>query len=147
MAAILSQPQCVNPKTPGNPLVRSQHCGYWCAGAKAPSHQYPQCWLNIHCIGPVSYKTISHKVNSIRKWNHILKKNYPVVYGLMWYCGLLILGHVGWGWLNQFTPFHYHPNSSVLSKHALAIKYQGNIWQVSPQLSYGDTCQIWTWFK
>ena len=21
--------------------------GYWCPGAKTPSHQYPQCWLNI----------------------------------------------------------------------------------------------------
>ena len=51
--------------------MRSQHCGYWCPGAKAPRHQYPQCWLNVLCIGPVSYKTIAHKVNSIRKWNHI----------------------------------------------------------------------------
>ena len=56
--------------------MRSQHCGYWCPGAKAPGHQYPQCWLNIHCIGPVSYKSMAHKVNSIRKWYHILKKIY-----------------------------------------------------------------------
>ena len=46
--------------------------GYWCPGAKAPGNQYPQCRLNIHCIGPVSYKNIAHKVNSIRKW-----KNWP----------------------------------------------------------------------
>ena len=46
----------LNPYTLGNAWVRSQHCGYWCPGAKAPGHQYPQCWLNIHCIGPVSYK-------------------------------------------------------------------------------------------
>ena len=57
--------------------MRSQHCGYWCPGAKAPGHQYPQCWLNIHCIGPVSYKNIAHKLNSIRKWNYILKKKWP----------------------------------------------------------------------
>ena len=25
------------------------HCGYWCPGAKAPGHQYQQCWLCIHC--------------------------------------------------------------------------------------------------
>ena len=36
--------------------MRSQHCGYWCPGAKAPGNHYPQCWLNIHCIGLVSYK-------------------------------------------------------------------------------------------
>ena len=29
--------------------------------------------LNIHCIGPVSYKNIAHTVNSMR-WNDILKK-------------------------------------------------------------------------
>ena len=23
---------------------------YWCPGAKAPGHRYPQCWLNIYCI-------------------------------------------------------------------------------------------------
>ena len=57
--------------------MHSQHCGYCCPGAKAPGHQYPQCWLNIHCIGPVSYKNIAHKVNSIRKLNHILKKKRP----------------------------------------------------------------------
>ena len=33
---------------------------------KAPGHQNPQRWLNIHCIGLVSYKDIAHKVNSIR---------------------------------------------------------------------------------
>ena len=45
--------------------MRSQHC------AKAPGRQYPQCWLNIHWIGPVSYKNIAHKVKSIRKYPHI----------------------------------------------------------------------------
>ena len=48
----------VNPYTAGNAWVCTQHCGYWCPGAKAPSHQYPHCWLNIHCIGPVSYRNI-----------------------------------------------------------------------------------------
>ena len=64
--------------------MRSQHCGYWCPGAKAPGHQYPQCWLNIHCIGPVSYKNIAHKVNSIRKLNHILKKMTQSFNGSYW---------------------------------------------------------------
>ena len=39
--------------------VRSQHCGYWCPGAKAPGHQYPQYWVNIQFIGPVSYENIT----------------------------------------------------------------------------------------
>ena len=29
----------------------------------------------------------------------------------------------------------------------LDIKYHVYIWQVSPQLRCGDTCQIWMWFK
>ena len=64
----VKDPHCwhfVNPWTPGNAWVRSQHCGYWCPGAKAPGHQYPQCWLNIHCIGPVSYITLI--MDNIRK--------------------------------------------------------------------------------
>ena len=36
--------------------MHTQHCSYWCPGAKAPGHQYPQCWLNIHCIGSVSFR-------------------------------------------------------------------------------------------
>ena len=31
--------------------------------------------------------------------------------------------------------------------HTLAIEYHVCIWHVSPQLSFGDTCQIWKWFK
>ena len=38
-------------------------------------------------------------------------------------------------------------NFSALSNHTLAIEYHVYIWQVSPQLSCGDTCQIWMWFE
>ena len=31
--------------------------------------------------------------------------------------------------------------------NTLAIEYHVYIWQVSSQLSCGDTCQIWMWFK
>ena len=31
-------------------------CSHWCSGAKAPGHQYPQCWINCHYIGPISLK-------------------------------------------------------------------------------------------
>ena len=47
-------------------------CGHWCLGAKAPDHQYPKCWRDINCIGPVSYSNITFKWNNIRKWNYIL---------------------------------------------------------------------------
>ena len=53
----------------------------------------------------------------------------------------------GWGLLSHFPPFRYFPNFSSLSKHTLAVRYRVYIWQVSPQLSCGDTCQIWMWFK
>ena len=35
----------------------------------------------------------------------------------------------------------------IIVKHTLAVKYRIYIWQVSPQLSCGDTCQIWMWFE
>ena len=54
---------------------------------------------------------------------------------------------LGWGLLRQFPPFRYFANFSALSKQTLAIEYPVYIWQVSPQLSCGDTCQIWTWFE
>ena len=51
-----------------------------------------------------------------------------------------------WGLLSQFPPFRYFPNFSSLSKHTLTVTYRVYIWQVSPQLSCGDTCQILMWF-
>ena len=54
---------------------------------------------------------------------------------------------LGWGLLSQFLPFRYFPNFSALSKQTLAIEYHVYIWQVSPQLSCGDTCQIYMWFE
>ena len=35
--------------------------------AKAPGHQYPQYWLNIQFIGPVSYENITNLLDNIRK--------------------------------------------------------------------------------
>ena len=36
-------------------------------GAKAPGHQYPQYWLNIKFIEPVSYENITPLLDNIRK--------------------------------------------------------------------------------
>ena len=49
--------------------------------------------------------------------------------------------------LRQFPPFRYFPIFSVLSNHTLTIEYHVYIWQVSPQLCCGDTCQIRMWFE
>ena len=53
----------------------------------------------------------------------------------------------GWGLLSQFSPFRYFPKFSALSKHTLTVRYRVYIWQVLPQLSCWDTCQIWMWFE
>ena len=65
---------------------------------------------------------------------------YPVVT-----CGFPI--QLGWGLLSQFSPFRYFPHFPLLSKQTLAIEYHVYIWQVSAQLSCGDNCQIWMWFR
>ena len=54
---------------------------------------------------------------------------------------------LGWGLLSQFSPFRYFPHFPLLLKQTLAIEYRVYIWQVSPQLSCGDTCQILMWFR
>ena len=54
---------------------------------------------------------------------------------------------LGWGLLRRFPPFRYFPNFSTSPKYMLAIEYHVHIWQVSPQLRCGDTCQIWMRFK
>ena len=40
------------------------------------------CWLNIPCIGPVSYRNIIIIANNIWEWSYILNQRYPVVYEL-----------------------------------------------------------------
>ena len=62
-----------------------------------------------------------------------------------WYCGRA--PNQGWGLLSQFSSFRYFPYFPLLSKQVLTIEYRVYIWQVSPQLSCGDTCQIWLWFR
>ena len=54
---------------------------------------------------------------------------------------------MGWGLLNQFSPFRYFPIFSEWLKHWLPVWHYIHIWQVSPQLSCGDTWQIWMWLK
>ena len=49
--------------------------------------------------------------------------------------------------LRRFPPFRYFPTFSTSPKYMLAIEYHFHIWQVSPQLRCGDTCQIWMWFE
>ena len=38
------------------------------------------------------------------------------------------------------------PHKGPVTRKMFPLDDVTMIWQVSPQLSYGDTCQIWTWF-
>ena len=49
--------------------------------------------------------------------------------------------------LSQFLPFRYFLNFSELWNRMLAIEHHVYIWQVSPQLGCGGTCQIWMWLR
>ena len=51
------------------------------------------------------------------------------------------------GLISQFSPFYYFPHFQLTPRHPLAIVYPVYIWQVSPQLRFGDTREIWMWFK
>ena len=54
-----------------------------------------------------------------------------------------LLCFLGWRLLRQFPQFRYFANVSASPEYILAIVYHVHIWQVSPQLGCGDTCQIW----
>ena len=54
---------------------------------------------------------------------------------------------LGWGLLWQFSPFSYFSKFSALWIQSLAIEYHIYIWQVSPQLCCGGTCQIRMWLQ
>ena len=62
-------------------------------------------------------------------------------------CILWAVAVLGWGLLSQFPPFRYFPNFSASLRYMLATVYHVHIWQVLPQLSCDDTCQIWMWCK
>ena len=62
--------------------MRNQHCGYWCPGAKAPGHQYPQYWLNIQFIDQFRMKilhlcwtTFGKKITYWKRWPSRLRVN------------------------------------------------------------------------
>ena len=49
--------------------------------------------------------------------------------------------------LRQFSLFCYFSHFSASPKYILTSEYHVHIWQVSPQLSCGDTWQMWKWCK
>ena len=62
-----------------NVLNRWKHMSAY--SSKTPGHQYPQCWLNIHCIGPVSYSYITVLGN---RW--IIQCLLGVIFKKCWLC-------------------------------------------------------------
>ena len=55
--------------------------------------------------------------------------------------------HESAGLFSQYISFCHFSDLSSLSRHWTSIDHSLFIWHVSPQLSCGDTCQIWMWFK
>ena len=55
--------------------------------------------------------------------------------------------HESAGLFSQYISFCHFSDLSSLSRHWISIEHSLFIWHVSPQLSCGDTCQIWMWFK
>ena len=57
------------------------------------------------------------------------------------------VGDQRWGYLSNLLCSVFSPFFSEWPKHWLLIEYHIHISQVSLQLSCGDTCEIWMWFK
>ena len=91
---------------------------------------------------PTIYIYIYHYHNYHSLFIFILNK--PIIWDEQWHQSI---GGQGWRLLSRFPPLCYFPNFLTSPKYMLAIQYHVHIWQVSPQLSCGDTCQIWMGFK
>ena len=57
-----------------NQMVCTQFSSYWFPGAKAPGHQYPQCWISSHCLRPVSNRNIAVMMRNRKKNEFTFKK-------------------------------------------------------------------------
>ena len=106
--------------------MRSQHCGYWCPGVKAPGYQCPQCWLNSLCIGPVSYK--KYYTNVGQHWNKItFWKKWPSRLRV----NTLGLGDVVWchrNWLTLVLVMAWHlTGANPLPEPILIYRKTSNI--------------------
>ena len=53
---------------------------------------------------------------------------------------------LGWGLLKLRSLIYLLRQILIYRNSRLDILNHFHIWQVSPQLSCGDTCQIWTWY-
>ena len=128
-----------NPWSSGNTCLHTQHCGYWCPGAEAPGHHYPQCWQNFHFIRPVSYKIITCTlILSIVKKRNYFMKTRPSCLGVNkpsnlikqdWCC-----------WPNTFSKAGYMLSLHVRWRH---VSYSGKdvCWWC------GDLCQGTSWVR
>ena len=57
-----------------------------------------------------------------------------------------VLKHQGWGLLKLRSIISPLREILIEQKYRLDTPNHVHICQVSPQLSCGDTCQIWTWY-
>ena len=113
-------------------------------GVAEPSHYHYTCddLLSIDPAEQTSVKCEYKCKKIIEKWNWI--DYFENVVYILW--AILSLSQCVKR-LAQIPPFPYFLKFSALSKQTLAIEYNVYIWQVSPQLSCGDTCQIWMEFE
>ena len=120
------------------------------------------CWIafakHSHCHPPLMETNCDIDTGNMTRSDNIASTSFTsgswsvVAAGLLYYKDTS--GHTypehhasshpiqGWGLLSQFLPLRYFPDFSALSKQPLAIENHIYIWQVSPQLGCGGTCQI-----
>ena len=53
---------------------------------------------------------------------------------------------LGWGFLKLHSIIFLVKEVLIFQEYLLGSLNHFHIWQVSPQHSCGDTCQIWTWY-
>ena len=162
-------------ETDSTQLIFSQHCGCWCLGAFNTSADYApmrfhaygltrSIWPTRHMRhGTITYgvqyaraqrmtpTSVSLNIKLIITGKKVTRSSAIVtpdqINYVSWTAVVLVIKHQAWGLLRQFRPFRHFPHISSWSKHKLATGYYVYVWEMSPQLSCADTCEIWMWFE
>ena len=99
--------------------------------------------VSWHCL--VLYFRCKQILNLLKNFDKVLIKSLQLIWRTGTHSWNLQTSEVGVTKpISSVPPFLLF---STLSIYTLAIEYHVYIWQVSPQLSCGDTWQIWMWFK
>ena len=93
----------------------------------------------VNASGLISQRTNNATESVSMSWRH----HDVIITGVVDQQAFLL----GWGLLELLSSISPQAKFSISQKYLLHSLNLIHIWRVSPQLSSGDTCKIWTWYS